>query len=61
MTKQSVREMLKSSEWEDYIEMHSIKVSERRRRDPTAVARQVLFMQVQMIMYHFKLKELKCH
>lgn len=32
MTKQSVREMLKSSEWEDYIEMHRIKASEKRCR-----------------------------
>lgn len=52
--------MLKSAEWEGYIEIHSKKKSERRGGGPTALARHVLFMQVQMIMYHFKLNEFKC-
>lgn len=44
--KQSVREMLKSSEWEDYIEIHRKQASEGRHRGLTAVAWQVFLMQV---------------
>lgn len=56
--KQSVREILKSTEHKTILRYK--KASEGRGRGPTAVDSHVLFMQVQMIMYHFKLKKFKC-
>lgn len=47
--KQTIRKMLKTADWEDYIEILRKKASEGRGRGPTAVARSVLFMKVQMI------------